>query len=81
MNEICGNDENRFHFSALKWSDGTGVNFVQWARGQSDALLGLMNCAEVLTQSGDMGHQRCSQRRNWVCSITKGTHASLLHFL
>lgn len=78
-NSMVGNDANFFiglHFSdqemMLKWSDGSAVNFVQWADGQSDALLGLMNCVEIYADSGYMAHQKCAVRRNWVCSIPRG---------
>ncbi|KAK7498721.1 hypothetical protein BaRGS_00010098, partial [Batillaria attramentaria] len=57
--------------SSLKWSDGTGVNFVQWEPGQSDRLLGLLNCVEVKVDTGNMVHQDCFALRNWVCSLER----------
>ena len=59
-------------FPALKWSDGSGVNFVQWAAGESAALQGLKNCGEVQVDTGDMAHQSCFAVRNWICSIARG---------
>ena len=59
-------------FPALKWSDGSGVNFVQWAARESAALQGLKNCGEVQVDTGDMAHQSCFALRNWICSIARG---------
>ncbi|XP_076467662.1 uncharacterized protein LOC143298664 [Babylonia areolata] len=76
---MAGNDGNFWiglrysdQDKSLEWSDGSGVNFVQWAPGETDTLQGLKNCGELLVDTGNMAHQFCSAFRNWVCSIPRG---------
>ncbi|KAK7097065.1 lymphocyte antigen 75-like [Littorina saxatilis] len=79
-NSLAGSDGNfwiglRYSHQdeSMKWSDGSGVNFLQWAVGESEALQGLKNCGEIRVDSGDMAHQSCFSLRNWVCSIARGS--------
>uniref|UniRef100_A0A2C9K8W0 Uncharacterized protein n=1 Tax=Biomphalaria glabrata TaxID=6526 RepID=A0A2C9K8W0_BIOGL len=57
--------------SGYSWADGSVFNFVSWANGQPQTTKDDI-CGELLTVSGKMGLQSCSQLKGWICGIQKG---------
>ncbi|KAH9505703.1 hypothetical protein Btru_055548, partial [Bulinus truncatus] len=66
---------NDFDQSAgFTWTDGSVMNFMKWGDSQPSTNKDYM-CGELLTVTGRIGLQSCSQLKYWICSIEKGKSA------
>ena len=62
---------NRASEGGFSWTDGTTVEYVNWANDQpTDGELD--NCVEISPQVGKWSTIQCNSKKNWICKIRKG---------
>lgn len=83
-NRMVGTNNGNFWFGlkyshtgnggrVFSWSDNSQVDFINWSPGEPNNFHNAENCVEALFYSGQWNDAPCGIRKNWICSIPRGT--------
>ncbi|XP_023932410.1 macrophage mannose receptor 1-like [Lingula anatina] len=65
---------NRDTSTGHVWSDGTGVDYTNWATGEPNNHNGQENCVELIVgRTEKWKDSNCNLARNYFCKMRKGT--------
>nr|XP_045606294.1 macrophage mannose receptor 1-like isoform X2 [Procambarus clarkii] len=64
--------------SGYEWSDGTALDYVNWAEGQPDSYYGRENCGSADTTSMKLSDSVCEAFLPFVCEAAQGTMVTTL---
>ncbi|CAH1781368.1 unnamed protein product [Owenia fusiformis] len=62
-------DSNQGHV----WSDGSPVQYTNWAPNEPNNMNNRENCVEMKWTDGKWNDENCGGKRNWICMLPVGT--------
>ena len=74
-----------FSDKSWKWTDGSAVNYLEWAPGEPNDFDDTHLCVEMYTRSwpGLWNDHNCNEARPYICQAEKGDlhyfHYSAIH--